>query len=114
MRMFAVLVLGLAVATPSMAAERTGFQAIAAGNYAMAERQIAAGLRADPDRPELMLNMAAVYVQTGRIAQARSMYAAVLGEPVAAMDMPSGAVVSSHDVATRGLQRLPQQNLATR
>ncbi len=114
MRILAVAAVGLALATPALAAERTGFMAISAGNYAMAERQIAAGLRADPERPELMLNMAVVYAQTGRTTEARSMYAAVLGEPAVAMDMPSGAVMSSHDVASRGLQRLPAQNYAGR
>jgi thioredoxin-like negative regulator of GroEL len=114
MRALAVLALGLVVATPAVAAERTGFQAIAAGNYAMAERQISAALRESPARPELMLNMAAVYMQTGRVAEARAMYAAVLGSPAVAVDMPSGAIVSSHDVAARGLQRLPKQTFATR
>lgn len=114
MRMIAVLALGLAAATPAFAAERTGFQAIAAGNFPMAERQINAALRAAPDRPELMLNLAAVYLQTGRSTDARRLYAAVLDQPAVAMDMPSGAVVSSHDVATRGLQRVPNESFASR
>ena len=114
MRTMALVALGALVATPALAAERTGFQAIVAGNLPMAERQIEAGLRADPSRPELMLNLAAVYLQTGRAAQARALYAAVLGRPAVAMDMPSGAVVSSHAVAAAGLALVPRQDVAGR
>ena len=114
MRIIAVLALGLAAATPAFAAERTGFHAIAAGNFPMAERQINAAMRAAPERPELMLNLAAVYLQTERAVEARRLYAAVLDLPAVAMDMPSGAVISSHDVAQRGLQRLPNQDVASR
>ena len=114
MRMLAILVLGLTVATPSFAAERTGFQAIAAGNLDMAQRQIQAARRADPSRPELMLNLAAVYIQTGRASDARDLYAAVLRAPSVAMDMPSGAVLSSHEVAARGLRLVPVQTFAAR
>ena len=115
MRMIFIVALGMTAATaPAMAAERTGFQAISAGNLPMAERQIDAAMRVTPGRPELMLNLAAVYLETGRDAQARALYSAVLRDPAVAMDMPSGAVMSSHDVAMRGLQRLPEQAVATR
>ena len=114
MRIVAVLALGLAAGAPAFAAERTGFQAIAAGNFPMAERQINAAMRAAPERPELMLNLAAVYLQTGRTAEARHLYAAVLRQPAVAMDMTSGAVLSSHDIAARGMQRLPDLAVAAR
>ena len=114
MRIVAVLALGLAASVPAFAAERTGFQAIAAGNFPMAERQINAAMRAAPERPELMLNLAAVYLQTGRSAEARRLYVAVMEQPAVAMDMPSGAVVSSHDIAARGMQRLPDLAVAAR
>ena len=115
MRMVAIVALGMmAAAAPAMAAERTGFQAISAGNLPMAERQIDAAMRANPGRPELMLNLAAVYLETGRDAEARALYSTVLREAAVAMDMPSGAVMSSHDVALRGLERLPHEAIATR
>lgn len=114
MRAFPLIVLGLSiVATPATAADRTGYSQIAAGNYGAAEQRIVAERRIFPDRPELMLNLAAVYRQTGRTAEAKALYAAVLDRPAVALDLPSGAVVSSHDLAQRALARVSPQ-IATR
>ncbi len=113
-RVVPLIVLSLVVAaTPAIAAERTGYSQIAAGNMGAAERSIVAERRIFPDRPELMLNLAAVYRNTGRAAEAKALYAAVLDKPAVALDMPSGAVVSSHDLAQRGLARFAPQ-MATR
>lgn len=104
MRYLALLVLTLAgVATPALAADQTGYQAIAGGDLAAAEQQIASELKIYPHRPELMLNLASVYRKTGREQMARDLYRDVLARRSVAMDMPSGAVVSSHDLAKRGL-----------
>ncbi|TXC70693.1 tetratricopeptide repeat protein [Sphingomonas ginsenosidivorax] len=114
MRGFSLIVLTLAgAATPALAAERTGYTQIAAGNMPAAEQRIVAERRIFPDRPELMLNLAAVYRQTGRDAQAKALYAAVLDKPAVALDTPSGAVVSSHALAERALARFAPQ-IATR
>ena len=104
---------GTMLATPVLAADRTGYQAIAAGDFVTAAKRIEAERRIFPDRPELMLNLAAAYTRIGRSAEARALYDTVLERPAVAMDMPSGAVVSSHDVAARGLARLPMR-VATR
>ncbi len=109
----ATMLAGACLTTPALAADRTGYQAIAAGDFAAAAKRIEAERRIFPERPELMLNLAVAYAQTGRIADARTLYSEVLQRPVVAMDMPNGAVVSSHDVATRGLSRLTT-TLATR
>ncbi len=100
-------------ATSAFAADRTGYTAIAAGNMSVAEQRIVEERRIFPDRPELMLNLAAVYHRTGRDSQARALYASVLDRPAVAMDTPSGAVVSSHDLAERALARYAPQ-MATR
>ena len=100
-------------ATSAFAADRTGYTAIAAGNMSVAEQRIVEERRIFPDRPELMLNLAVAYARIGRAADARTLYDDVLQRPAVAMDMPDGAVVSSHDVATRGLSRL-QTRIATR
>jgi len=114
MRGFTLIVIGLVgLATPAIAADRNGYSQIAAGNLSAAERRIVAERRIFPDRPELMLNLAAVYRNTGRDAQARALYTAVLDRPAVAMDLPSGAVASSHDVAARALARFSAQ-MATR
>lgn len=104
----------IAVATPGFAAERTGYLSIAAGNLKKAESVLDAERRADPDSPEVMLNLAAIYQQTGRAADARSLYAAVLAEPDVSLDLASGETLSAHQVAHRGLTRLTPTMVATR
>lgn len=108
----------LGAATPALAAQsngvdRTGYTAIVSGDLDMAERRLVAERRIFPERPELMLNLASVYHRTGRESAARALYAAVLDRPSVAMDLPSGAVVSSHDLATQALGR-QSQLMATR
>ena len=102
-----------ALAVPSAPVDRTGYVAIAAGDLALAEHRIVAERRIYPQRPELMLNLASVYHRTGRESEARALYAAVLDRPAVAMDLPSGIVMSSHDLANRALSARFQQ-IATR
>ncbi|MEG8023883.1 tetratricopeptide repeat protein [Sphingomonas aurantiaca] len=83
------------------------------GDLATAEQRIVAERRIFPQRPELMLNLASVYARTGRDSEARALYAAVLARPSVALDLPSGAVASSHDLANLALRRQAQQ-IATR
>lgn len=90
----------------AMAQDRTGYEAIAAGDFSRAARVLEAERRIFPQRPELMLNLAAVYRQTGRAAEARALYAAVLERPEVTMDLPSGVTRSSHALASAGLSRL--------
>lgn len=113
MRGIGLIVALAGIATPALAADRTGYRAIATGDLVTAEKRIVAERRIFPARPELMLNLAAVYRQTGREADARALYASVLAQRSVAMDMPSGTVASSHDIATRALGR-PTVQVATR
>ncbi|MEH3159058.1 MAG: tetratricopeptide repeat protein [Sphingomonas taxi] len=113
-KIVATLLAGACLTTPALAADRTGYQAIAAGDFATAVTRIEAERRIFPRRPELMLNLAVAYARTGRAGEARALYQHVLARPEVAMDMPDGTILSSHDVATRGLARLPLRTLATR
>ncbi|WP_294212589.1 tetratricopeptide repeat protein [uncultured Sphingomonas sp.] len=94
------------MAVPAMAKDRVGYQAIAAGSLTQAEQTIDAERAIFPDRPELMLNLAAVYARTGRDAQARALYSDVLARDAVAMDLADGSVQSSHALAQKGLMRL--------
>lgn len=94
------------IATPALSKDRVGYQSIAAGSLAQAERTIDAERAIFPNRPELMLNLAAVYARTGREMQARSLYADVLDRSDVAMDLADGSVASSHALANKGLARL--------
>lgn len=114
--LFVLVTLGAstpALANLSATVDRTGYTAIASGDLSAAERRIVAERKIFPQRPELMLNLASVYLRTGREADARALYAAVLERPAVAMDLPSGAVASSHDLASRALAYRSQQ-IATR
>ena len=99
----AAAVAGAASATPVMAQDRTWHRAITAQEYGKAERRLVAERRFHPERPDLMLNLAAVYLRTGRAMQARALYDEVLAAAPVAMDMPSGRVLSSHAVASVAL-----------
>jgi Flp pilus assembly protein TadD len=102
------------LSTPSLAADRTGFQAISAGDYQTAEATLVAERRIFPRRPELMINLATVYARTGRTGDAAALYRAALIADDVEMAMPDGAVSSSRAVAQRGLDRLGGVALATR
>lgn len=99
-------VVAVFAATPAWAGERTAINAIVAGDLQGAERTLVAERRIFPGRPELMLNLAAVYARTGRTDAARILYDKVLASEPVAMDMRSGSVASSHDVARLGIRRL--------
>ena len=104
-----MMVLGavaLVAGTPALAKDRVGFQAISTGSLAEAEQKLTAERNIFPERPELMLNLAAVYARTGRTAQARALYGDVLERQPVAMDMADGTIESSHNLAHRGLSRL--------
>ncbi|WP_374945207.1 tetratricopeptide repeat protein [Sphingomonas sp.] len=98
----------MAVPGLAQASDRTATGAIVTGDYASAERVLVAERRIFPARPELMLNLATVYRQTGRESEAQALYADVLRRPDVLMDMPDQRTMSSHALAQVGLQRLTQ------
>ena len=114
MRGFLISLIVAGLAAPAVASDRTGYQSIASGDLRAAEATLNAERRIFPDRPELMLNLAAVYGRTGRVDAARQMYAEVMTRPAVSMLTPSGAAVSSHDLAQRGMARISPAVLATR
>lgn len=88
------------------AQERTGYHAIAAGDLAGAEATLERERAIFPQRPELMLNLAAVYARTGRASEARALYGDVLQREPIDLELGDGSAVSSHLIAKRGLARL--------
>ncbi|WP_260598462.1 tetratricopeptide repeat protein [Sphingomonas endolithica] len=116
MRFFVVSLSLAALATPfsASAQQRTGYSQIVSGDLKRAEQTLVAERRVFPQSPELMLNLAAVYQQTGRLDQARSLYDMVLGQPEVMMDMSSDRIVGSHAIARTGLGRLADVKLSSR
>ncbi len=88
--------------------------AIAAGDYDHAERQLLAEQRIFPARPEVLLNLAAVYARTGRVAEARALYHRVLALKPVTMDVSNGQIAASHAVAQRGIRLLDAGQMAGR
>lgn len=88
------------------AGERVGYREIAAGRLADAEATLAKERAIFPKRPELKLNLAAIYLRTDRQEQARALYGEVLESEPVMLDTAGGDAVSSHDLARRGLARI--------
>ena len=102
------------VSGAAFASERTAFAAIKQGDFNTAERTLLAERRIFPSRPELMLNLAAVYRSTGRQEEARDLYRAVLAQPDALMDVTADRTASSHTLANAGLSLLNIRQMSAR
>lgn len=87
---------------------------IAQGDYSRAESKLLAELRIHPGRPELLLNLAAVYARTGRADEARSLYTKVLSKDDVLMDISTDQSAGSHALAQRGLRRLDAVQFSAR
>ena len=103
----------LAVLTPqiSLAADDLGTGAIMNQDWETAEAQILEGLQNNPDDVFRLLNLAAVYGQTGREEEAAAIYRRILesdDERLAAL--PSGRGQPVKEVAERGLLLLETSN----
>jgi DNA-binding SARP family transcriptional activator len=103
---FLLAAVPLIAALPVQAQEAAVSTQIAQGAYTQAESKLLADLRIHPDRPELLLNLAAVYAKTGRTSDARSLYTRVLEQDDVLMDLSAERTAGSHAIAERGLQRL--------
>lgn len=100
----------VATGGPAIARDQLGSTALQAGNLGQAERILIAERLANPDMPELMLNLAYVYRHTGREAQARALYREVLTRPEVMLDTaPPTRSVSSYAVARAALSE-PQMS----
>jgi Flp pilus assembly protein TadD len=104
------------IAMPAQAQsfETTASATIQNGTYSEAERILTRELRSHPNRPELMLNLAAVYVYTGRAAEARALYQRVLAQDEVAMDLATDGSAGSHLIARTGLGRLAGTQVTSR
>lgn len=87
---------------------------IMTGSYSKAEQKLLAQMRMD-QRPEVQLNLAAIYYATGRGEQARALYQQVLQKEDVPMTVTTDRVAGSHAIAQTGLRYLSErQNLASR
>jgi Flp pilus assembly protein TadD len=116
-RTMVALAIAAATAAPALAQSRPGlpssqtnpysaYEIISAGDMTRAETVLVRQVRMHPRAPEVALNLASVYLRTGRVDQARTLYRRVMDLPEMAMDMPDGSIRSSHDVADHGMARI--------
>ena len=111
-----VLVLSMAVASAlvlpaaaqSAASDDLGYQAIRNMDWATAEMQLQAGLQKDPGNVSRQLNLAWVYAQTGRTAEAAALYEEILRRDRDRVATLSSGGTSTAELAKRGLNRLKQ------
>lgn len=111
-----ILIAAAAMPAPAFAQDDfNGASQILRGDYAGAERIIVAQQRMFPTDPDLMLNLALAYQRTGRAAEARALYQAVLSRPDEPMDLPGAArPKSSHALATIGLAHNDGRQISAR
>ncbi|WP_010543423.1 tetratricopeptide repeat protein [Sphingomonas elodea] len=81
---------------------------IMTGAYAKAEHKLLAQMQAG-ERPEVQLNLAAVYYATGRTEQARALYRDVLAQANVPMNLSTDRTANSHTVAMNGLRYLEKR-----
>lgn len=84
----------------------SAYELIASGRSARAEASLLRQARLHPDAPEVMLNLAALRLTSGRVAEAADLYSRVIALPPMDMDMPDGSIRSSHAVARTGIARI--------
>lgn len=102
------------MAFPAQAQDAVATTAIVSGDFASAESKLLGELRIHPGRPELLLNLAAVYAQTGRMAEARSLYTKVLAQDEVLMDLTQDRTAGSHAIARKGLRHLEAVQFSAR
>ena len=116
--LYRALIVGVAagVASPALAGGdlHNGYTQIRAGDYVTAERIITAEMRNAAKDTDLMLNLATVYVRTGRTEQARALYQTILLMPEDEMDLSASQSMSSHDLARAGLSRIARERITAR
>ena len=86
-------------------------------DYVTAEARLNDVLRGDPGNPDALINLAHVYQQTMRPEQASGAYRELLRQVDSyVVRADTGDIVSTHDVATAGLERLraPRTIIAAR
>lgn len=94
----AAMVSALAIPQIACADDYLAYQAIKNRDWSAAEQQLQAGLQKDPGNTSRMLNLAFVYAQTGRKAEAAALYKDVLKR-----DKDRFASSSSHEDVTASL-----------
>lgn len=86
-----------------------GAAEIARGDYQAAERALVAQRALYPDDVDLQLNLATVYLRTGRLAEARRVYRAIAAQPDQEVLLRGRPSAWSHALADAALQRLTVQ-----
>lgn len=101
-------------ANAQQASDRYAYVSITQGDLQNAEQKLLAEQRIAPGKPEVLLNLAAIYAKTGRTDAARAAYNAVLAQDDILMDLSGDRTIGSHTLASAGLSRLSGTRLSAR
>jgi Flp pilus assembly protein TadD len=120
MRALKVIIVAAMLGVPAVSAaaqdrpDPYSHNAIEAGQFAEAETSLRTQLALEPTKPELLINLAAIYARTNRLDAAQTMYdRALAAENVSLLLRPDFAQ-DSHVIAKRGMMKLERQRMAMR
>ena len=85
--------------------QRYGFDAIQRDDLIAAEARLIAQRAQEPNEPSVLINLAHVYLKTGRVAQAEALYRQVLESENVQLATARRQPAWSHDLAQRALER---------
>ncbi len=91
-----------AAASPAGVVDPYGARSIANGRYDSVEQRLTEALRKGDNRPEILLNLAAIRMQEGDRGNAEAFYRLVLAQPNVDMATLNGSAWS-HDIARQAL-----------
>jgi cytochrome c-type biogenesis protein CcmH/NrfG len=120
MRVLTVAIVAAMLSVPAVsAASQTrsdpyGHDAIERGEFEEAEAALRAQLALNPNKPELLINLAAIHARTNRADSAQALYQRVLASDDVSLLLRPGHALGSHAIAERGLRKLDQQRMAVR
>lgn len=89
-------------------------EAIEAGNFTEAEASLRAQLALEPAKPELLLNLAAIYARTNRLDAAQTLYDRAMQAENVSLLLKPGVALDSHAIAQRGMRQVEQRRVAAR
>jgi Flp pilus assembly protein TadD len=120
MRAFKAIIVAAMLGLPAVSAaaqdrnDPYAHNAIEAGDYTEAESSLRAQLALEPNKPEVLINLAAIYARTNRLDAAQALYQRALSAQDVSLLLKPDVALNSHAIAQRGLRKLDQQRMAAR
>lgn len=88
--------------------------AIESGRFGEAEAALRSQLALEPTKPELLINLAAIYARTNRLDDAQALYQRALNTEDVSLLLKPDVALNSHEIAHRGLRKLDRLRTAAK